>query len=308
MLENRSVAEATIGEPRSQDPQSLGFGRAALDLKRLRSLTERPPLFAPHEVPFWDDPYIATQMLTAHLDPELNAASRPHAMIDQEVAWIVSELGLESGQRLLDLGCGPGLYCTRFAEQKLRVTGIDLSPTSLDYAKRDAEQRGLAIEYICQDYRLLDRVGEFDAACLIFLDFGVLSDRDRDDVLARVYLALKPGGFFVFDVTTPLGAIHHEGAQRWSVHDSGFWRPGPYLELTQEFAYPEANVTVRQTVIVDEAGTVRVYRIWNQSYSVERITTVLEAQGFHVGSVWSDLLGTPFRDDSQILGVVARKP
>ena len=68
------------------------------------------------------------------------------------------------------------------------------------------------------------------------------------------------------------------------------------------------NVTVRQTVIVDEAGAVRVHRIWNQSYTVERITTVLEAQGFHVGSVWSDLLGTPFRDDSQILGVVARKP
>lgn len=285
----------------------LFLGRGTLELGRLQALVQRPPLFAPHDAPFWDDPHIAEQMLAAHLDPDRNAASRSHQVIDQEVEWLVSHLGLSPGQHVVDLGCGPGLYCARLAARQMNVTGIDLSPTAIGYAKRYAREHDLAIEYVCQDYRSLERVEEFDVAWIIFLDFGVLSDRDRAEVLRRVHRALKAGGRFVFDVMTPYGPIHREGVQSWSVRASGFWRPGPYLELTQEYAYPQEGVDVQQTVIVDEDGDARVYRIWNQSYTVDGITSLLAKYGFQVESVWSDLKGTPYQDDAGALGVVARK-
>ena len=163
-------------------------------------MVRRPALFAPHEAPFWDDPHIATQMLAAHLDPETDAASRRPATIDATVAWIVEQLGLSAGDRVLDLGCGPGLYCQRLARLGLDVTGIDLSENSLLYAREQAAAEGLPIRYIHANYLTLDAAAEYDAALLIYYDFGVLPDPDRDDLLRRVRRALRPAGAFVFDV------------------------------------------------------------------------------------------------------------
>ena len=44
-----------------------------------------PEPFAPHDAPFWDDPYIASRMLEAHLDPSTDAASRRPATIERTV-------------------------------------------------------------------------------------------------------------------------------------------------------------------------------------------------------------------------------
>jgi SAM-dependent methyltransferase len=280
-----------------------------LDLEALRRLATRPPLYAPHEAPFWDDPHISKGMLAAHLDPEWDSASRPHTVIDAEVAWLVEHLRLRPGDRFLDLGCGPGLYCERLASRGLVVTGVDLSPRSLDYARRSAAEKALPIEYVEANYtRLadrLDRPGEFDAACIINLDFAVLPDDARDSFLAGVYRALRPGGVLVFDV--PTRSIHREGAEHWAVEESGFWSDSPYLELTREFEYPEATVDCQQTIILTASGEARVYRIWSRWCSPETIAPVLAARGFAVESVWADLTGRPLAPDSPTLGVVARK-
>jgi 2-polyprenyl-3-methyl-5-hydroxy-6-metoxy-1,4-benzoquinol methylase len=123
-----------------------------LDLGLLHTLAERPPLFEPGEALFWNDPHISKQMLAAHLDPEFEGASRPPPVIERTVDWLTTKLGLQPGDRLLDLGCGPGLYCTRFAERGVQVTGVDYSRRSIDYAVAQAQVRDLPIKYLHQDY------------------------------------------------------------------------------------------------------------------------------------------------------------
>jgi SAM-dependent methyltransferase len=276
-----------------------------IDLERLRRLAERPPLFAPHEAHFWNDPHISKHMLASHLDPEWDAASRPHRVIDREVGWLVDQLHLAPGARLLDLGCGPGLYCERLAARGLRVTGVDFSPGSLEHARQSAAERGLSIEYVQADYTDLAYKAEFDAAIIINLDFAVLPDPARDAFLAGVHRALRPEGAFVFDV--PTRALHREGAERWAIVESGFWRDEPYLELTREFDFPEASADCQQTLVLTASGEVRAYRIWSRSYTPESIASALGARGFAVESVWSDLTGQPYVPESETLGVVARK-
>ena len=163
----------------------MAEGSFGLDLERLRRLAERPSLFAPHEAPFWDDPHISKGMLAAHLDPEWDSASRPHRVIDREVGWIVGQLRLPAGASVLDLGCGPGLYCERLHARGLRVTGVDLSPRSIAHARQSAADKSLAIEYVLADYTSLDLEGEFDAALIINLDFAVLPDGPRDRLPRR---------------------------------------------------------------------------------------------------------------------------
>jgi SAM-dependent methyltransferase len=276
-----------------------------LELNLLSHLAQRPPLFAPHDAPFWDDPYISKQMLLAHLDPTTDAASRRPETIDRSVEWLISGVPLAPGQKVLDLGCGPGLYCTRLSQRGLAVTGMDFSASSVDYARRQAAESQLPIEYVCQDYLSLDAVDEFDAILLIYYDFGVLSNEHRDELLRRIRRALKPGGAFVFDVQTPNHVLPPDGTTTWQVRPSGFWRPAPYLDLTEYFDYPDSDVHLRQTIIVDGDGKPTAYRIWEHYYTTATITLVLQAQGFTVRNVWSDLTGTPVREDPESLGVVA---
>jgi SAM-dependent methyltransferase len=276
-----------------------------LDLAALAHLAARPPRFAPHEAPFWDDPHIARQMLAAHLDPTNDAASRRPETIDRTVAWLVAQLDLRPGQALLDLGCGPGLYCARFARRGLAVTGVDLSAVSLAHARRAARAQGLAIDYVQANYLELDAEAAFDVAVMIYFDFCVLPDADRDALLQRVRRALRPGGAFVFDVTTPRRQAALDGAERWAAREAGFWRPAPHLELTRTFVYPETATDLRQTVILEPDGRTVVYRIWNQAYTPESLATTLAAQGFGLGEVRADLAGTPYDPDGDALGAIA---
>jgi cyclopropane fatty-acyl-phospholipid synthase-like methyltransferase len=283
------------------------FDGTRLDLEKLAQLASRPPLFAPHDSLFWNDPHISHQMLAAHLDPTKDAASRRPEIIDRTVAWLVAYLRLRPGQRVLELGCGPGLYCERLARCGLEVVGVDLSPNSIEYAKQSAREQGLPIEYVCLDYRRLDRDAEFDAAFLIYDDFGVLADVDRDGLLRRARRALKPNGAFVFDVLTANAPGESDGARTWSISTGGFWKPEPYLELTQHFHYPEAAARVRQVLVLEADGQVSHYRIWQHCYSPETVAHVLQAHGFTVESIWGDLTGQSLAPDSPELGVVARR-
>jgi SAM-dependent methyltransferase len=215
---------------------SLGTG---LSLDALDRALARPEPYAPHDAPFWDDPHIARQMLAAHLDPATDAASRRPDTIDRTVGHLVATLGLGTGDRLLDLGCGPGLYARRFAARGVAVTGIDLSPTSIAYAVGDAREAGMAIDYRVEDYTSSQLGGPFDAAALIYLDFGVLPDAPRDRLLDSLRLALRPGGVFVFDVHAPSRQRVADSAVRVERADGGFWRPGPHLVIETTYRYGE---------------------------------------------------------------------
>jgi SAM-dependent methyltransferase len=278
-----------------------------IDLAALQTISARPPVFEPGEEHFWDDPYISQQMLKAHLDPTTDAASRRPEIIDRIVAWIIRQTGLQAGASILDLGCGPGLYTSRLARCGFRVTGVDFSQNSLDYARTQAQAEGLSINYIYQDYRSLDISAQFDLAMLIYFDLGVLSPADLDRVLAKTAQALKPGGFFIFDVVTSLSRPDTPREPTWSVKSSGFWRPGPHMVVHQQFDYPENHAYLDQYIVIDDSGNTAVYRIWEQHYNPDTIRIPLERAGLGIEILYSDLVGTPFSPTSLSLGIVARK-
>jgi SAM-dependent methyltransferase len=275
-----------------------------LDLAALGTAVARPALFEPGEPQFWTDPHIARQMLATHLDPNVEAASRPPQVIDATVAWLAAQMDLKPGDSLLDLGCGPGLYTKRFADRGLKVTGVDYSQNSLAYAR----QQDPASAYLHQDYRMLDVAGPFDAVTLIFGDLCVLNDDDRDTVLRHVYNALKPGGWFAFDVSTPNHHPHPYEGRTWYVTEgAGFWKPGPHLVLEERFGYPEHDTALDQYTVIEDNGTVTVYRNWFHDYTLDTITPILTRAGFDIVGAYSDLLGTPRTANSWWLGVISRR-
>ncbi|MBN1200741.1 MAG: methyltransferase domain-containing protein [Anaerolineae bacterium] len=246
-------------------------------------------------------------MLAVHLNPQEDAASRRPPVIKRTVDWLVDYLKLKVGDTVLDLGCGPGLYCTSLSQRGLRMVGIDYSRRSIDYALAYARQNKLPIEYRYQDYLTLDIEAEFDVVLLIYGDLCPLSPEKRGLLLGHIHRALKPGGYFVFDVSTRILRARYGLQNGWYVADSGFWKPGPHLVLEQGFDYPEHDTYLDQFVVIEADGRISVYRNWFLDYSPETITPIIEQAGFDVRAMWSDLAGTPYAPGSEWIGIAAQK-
>ena len=278
-----------------------------LDLNRLIQLSHKPEPFTPGEPLFWADPHISEQMLAAHLDADIEAASRKPETIESSVAWIAETLGLAAGDTVLDMGCGPGLYSAKLAARGLVVSGVDISPRSIAYARRFAEEHGLSIDYRCQDYRTLEDENRYDAALLIFGDFCTFSPEDRRRLLHNIHRSLRPGGHFVLDVSTR----HHRAVagvkNAWYASPGGFWRPGPHLVLEQGFDYPQEKIWLDQYIVIDESGEMTVYHNWFQDYDLEAITAELIESRFEVQGVWGDLTGARYSEDREWIGLVTQR-
>jgi len=277
-----------------------------LDLSSIHQNQQKPAPFTPGEPLFWDDPYISKQLLAAHLDPTIDRASRKPETIEASVAWIVGRLGLKAGNAVLDLGCGPGLYASRLAARGLLVTGVDYSRRSIAYARDAAARQHLDITYRNQNYLTLEDVNSYDAALLIFGDYCSFNPDQRRQILSNVHRALKPGGYFVLDVSTRLHREKYGAKNRWEVHDGGFWRPGYHLVLEQGFDYPEDKVYLDQYIVIEANGEMAVYRNWFQDFDPEMIQVELQNGRFATRDLYSDLVGTPFTEDSEWIGLVAK--
>ncbi|HOU15066.1 MAG TPA: class I SAM-dependent methyltransferase [Anaerolineae bacterium] len=279
-----------------------------MNFELIMQLQQKPDPFTPGEPLFWDDPHISAQMLKWHLDPDNDVASRRPETIQRTVDWLVAALGLQAGDSVLDMGCGPGLYTSRLAEKGLRVTGVDYSRRSIAYATQYASEHHLDISYRYQNYLTLGDESQYEAILLIYGDFCPLSPEQRAKLLGNVQRALKPGGYFVLDVSTPILRQKHGNKNGWYAVETGFWKPGPHLVLEEGFAYPEQSIFLDQYIVIEASGQISVYRNWFQDFSRETITTELEQAGFVVQNVWNDLLGTPFTEDTEWIGLVAQKP
>ena len=278
----------------------------AIDLSRICQLQEKPQPFESGEPLFWTDPHIARQMLASHLDPTTDGASRRPETIDRSANWIATSVGLHRGDCILDLGCGPGLYAERLAQADFQVTGVDFSQNSIDYAISQARVKKLPIQYRCQNYLELADKALYSAALLIYGDLCPLSPEKRARLLAIVRTALKPGGCFILDVTTPRLRQKYGLKNSWYAAGQGFWKPGPHLVLEQGFAYPD-DLYLDQYIVIEGDGKISVYRNWFQEYTPETIRAELAAGGFEIESLWGDLTGTPYTPDSEWIGIVARK-
>ena len=246
-------------------------------------------------------------MLKAHLDPDTDAASRRPDVIDRSVAWLIQQLGLQPGDSILDLGCGPGLYASRFARAGLQVTGVDYSHRSIDYAINYSQENNLEIAYRYQNYLELEDENQYDAAFLIYGDFCPLNPGQRSQLLKNVYHALKQNGKFVLDVTTRKHRKKYGSRNGWRALESGFWKPGPHLVLEEGFDYPEQSIWLDQMITMEADGKISIYRNWFQDYTPDSIQVELEQSGFHLESLWGDLTGQPYTSESEWIGLITCK-
>lgn len=98
---------------------------------------------------------------------------------------------------LLDVGCGGGVLAEEFASMGCQVTGIDISPRSIEIARKHAARTALPIEYhVGSATQLPFELGSFEAvSCCDVLEHI----HNWNQVITEAGRVLKPGGLFFFD-------------------------------------------------------------------------------------------------------------
>lgn len=104
--------------------------------KELKEINTRPKPFEFYTASdLWTDKYLSEQMLSYHLNEEIDLSSRNTKFIDRSVEWIVGRFNVGADSKIADFGCGPGLYSTRLARNYANVVGIGFSKRSIEYAQ-----------------------------------------------------------------------------------------------------------------------------------------------------------------------------
>ena len=288
------------------------FSEMSIDCSSIQDIIERlqpaRPWAEGDNIP-WNEPDFSRRMLKEHLSQEHDLASRRSEIIDKQVEWIHKDLLGERPSRILDLGCGPGLYTQKLAALGHKCRGIDYSPASIDYAKQRAKDSALDCRYVLGDLRTADFPSGFGLAMLIFGEFNVFRKSDIEIILKKTYESLDNGGLLLLEVHK-FETIEDIGRAQpsWYSSNSGLFSDKPHLCLIENSWQDKDRCATRRYFIIDAAtGKVTRYAQTFQAYTEKEYKALLEANEF--GQIeFSDCFGLADNTFSKdLLVITARK-
>jgi len=256
----------------------------------------------------WHEPAFSRRMLAEHLSQAHDAASRRFEKIDEHVQWIHRELLGSRPGKILDLGCGPGLYTHRLAQLGHECVGIDFAPAPIAYASEQAEADGANCTYQLADIRRADYGAGFALVMLIFGEFCVFKPAEARGILGKARAALDAGGVILLEPHTP-EAVRKMGGRSasWQARQAGLFSDRPHLYLAESFWDESTQTSTTRCYVIDAAtGEVAAHASTAQAYDHEQLRAALIDNGFEDVRFLPSLTGEPDATQAEYFAVVAR--
>jgi cyclopropane-fatty-acyl-phospholipid synthase len=223
---------------------------------------------------------------------------------------VCTKLGLQAGERLLDVGCGWGAFAVHAAvEHGVHVTGITLSEPQAERARQRAQEAGVAdrVEIKVMDWRELDAAEPFDAIASIGMVEHV-GAVNIDDYAARLHGLLRPGGRLL---NHGIARLRHGDAEAGPFSERYVFPDAAPLHLSRvTFALERANLEITH-VEGFRSDYAETLRHWAQRFD-DHLPRAIELGGEERVRVWRLYLRTARRGFEtgflSIFQVVARRP
>ena len=144
-----------------------------------------------------------------------------------EKDWPLTEQWARSlGGPLLDLACGTGRMALRMAAQGYQVTGVDVVPEMIEWARQKAAKQAVSIEWVVADARTFHLRRHFPFIYMLENVFQFfLTREDQEGLLARVREHMHPEGCFLFETRNPsprnLLEVRHPEQRKYTTPDGG---------------------------------------------------------------------------------------
>ncbi len=142
------------------------------------------------------------------------------------VEHLAKYLVIKKDDKVMDLACGKGRHAIYLNQLGFDVTGLDLSPQSIQHARQFENAR---LHFYEHDMRQIFAEKEFDIILNLFTSFGYF-ETEEENIKAFQSAArnLKKGGFFVldfFNTTLVINKLEQKAVLE---------REGLFFEITKE--------------------------------------------------------------------------
>ncbi len=259
----------------------------------LQAAADPLPAWDPaHALP-WADPAFSARIMRAHLDPDSPTATRPPDVVKRHIDWLLQRVGT-SPAHILDVCCGPGLYCHELARRGHTAVGCDIAPAALDWARTTATVEGLDCTFLTADLQspptnlaadLSSDHAPFHAITCWFGDFHAFPRPAAEHLLKILASLLEPGGLLILELQPWDDVVRDSGLT--SVNEltcddvpAGIFCDRPHLWV-QRHRWDEATETEvhGHWILEQESGTLHRYVQCHQAWRPDRLAALLLGAG-----------------------------
>lgn len=211
-----------------------------------------------------------------------------------ECDFIEKEINYNKSLKILDIGCGTGRHSIELSKRGYKLTGIDLSSTMIEGAKKKAASLSLNIDFKTLDARDLPFNDEFDLAIMLCEGGFSLMETDEMnfDILKSATKALKKNGKFIFTTLNGLFPIFN------SVKDFYKSNEKEGNSICGNNSFDIMTFRDHNTVsFTDDSGNKKELKCNERYYVPSEITWLLKSLGYKKTDIYGAKLGAFSRND-----------
>jgi len=255
----------------------------------------------------WSTPQLNEFILRSHLNDNIYGGSYDKAHQEKIIEFITKKAPNKKFHKLLDVGCGPGLYTGEFYKHGYDVTGIDLSQNSIEYAKNNAVEENLDIDYSCNDILEFQTDKKFNIILMIYDILCNFNYEERQALLNKILNILDTDGLFIFEVPTKFKFNSILDFNHWNYfpEDNEYMRED-FLYLFSMKKYDDDLLLNYSTYIFSDEEHITVYD-WIQHFTVEKIKMELNQAGFTILDIYGDASGKIYEEEGHRMAIFCQK-
>jgi len=202
------------------------------------------------------------------------------------------------GSRMLDVACGRGRHSRYLESRGFDVTGLDLSPNSIEYARRFENEH---LHFYIHDMRLPFWIRYFDCAFNFFTSFGYFDTRrEHDNAMRTMSQSLTGKGYLIIDYLNARYWENHLQHKMEKEQDGVLFHITKWMDETHFY----------KKIEIEDERLDRPLEFFEKiaKFSLGELSDMLAYQNLQVKDVFGDYRLGPYRmNESPRLILVAQK-
>lgn len=218
------------------------------------------------------------------------------------------ELGVKPTD-LLDIACGEGSFAVAMSKLGYKVMGIDQSQQMINLARERTREENEPVDFRTEDMRSIPFKNKFDLVTCFFDSLNyMLTVNDLHEAFQCAYQAVRPGGYYIFDMNTIYGL-----AVDWMREETYIQNEADDLIEIHRLAFDYENQVATMAITVFKQRE----DLWERfdethherGYPIADIQFLLHETGFEIAGMYGSLSKrTDVQATSPRVWFTARKP